>query len=324
MNVATMKILCWLASTGLTAGLSLYIWDFFEHKAEKQRPVDVDYVRAVLQEDPVVAQDVREGLDYETHVKPTFIGMNWTGKEAPPPVEATVSGPVDSGPTYRPISDVLWVILIQEDLENPGGSIAHVTFRDDGLERGLWVGEVLPAPNDFAVVHVIKSEGVEFSFRDLERANEVVAPAMQLADLFGGTAGPSTLYEIPEGRVGARRRPDQTERLGKNTFLLGAEDRLDFAENYAAILTNDVTLRTYYDEDGKRAGIEVQRVKPGSRASRHGALDGDIVISINGHPVASQSEAIQFVKANQDKYTVWEVKILRLGREETIVYVDEN
>ena len=44
------------------------------------------------------------------------------------------------------------------------------------------------------------------------------------------------------------------------------------------------------------------------------------VPTINGHPVNSQQEAISFAKNNSERYSVWEVEVLRLGRIETIVY----
>ena len=73
-------------------------------------------------------------------------------------------------------------------------------------------------------------------------------------------------------------------------------------------------------KDGKRAGVEITEVREGSIAGRHGAQSGDVVISINGTPVGSQQEAIGFAKANSERYSVWTVEVLRLGRVETLVY----
>ena len=76
--------------------------------------------------------------------------------------------------------------------------------------------------------------------------------------------------------------------------------------------------------DGKRSGVELTEVREGSIASRHGAQSGDVVISINGTPVNSQQEAIAFAKNNSERYSVWEVEVLRLGRIETIIYHSSN
>ena len=72
--------------------------------------------------------------------------------------------------------------------------------------------------------------------------------------------------------------------------------------------------------DGKRAGLRVAEVKPGSIAAQHGAQSGDVIISINGHPVSSEQEAIKFVKNNSETTTVWQVVVENLGRQRTVTY----
>ncbi len=42
--------------------------------------------------------------------------------------------------------------------------------------------------------------------------------------------------------------------------------------------------------------------------------------SINGSSVSSKQEAIQFVKNNSERYGVWEVQVMNLGRVRTEVY----
>ena len=65
-------------------------------------------------------------------------------------------------------------------------------------------------------------------------------------------------------------------------------------------------------------------VKPGSVASSHGLSNGDVVKSINGHPVTSKQEAITFVKNNKDVYDKWEVVVESKGRLKTLVYYSPN
>ena len=77
--------------------------------------------------------------------------------------------------------------------------------------------------------------------------------------------------------------------------------------------------KTYF-KDGKRAGVELTEVREGSIVARHGGQSGDVIISINGTPVSSQQEAIAFAKSNAERYSVWEVEVLRFGRVETVVY----
>ena len=71
---------------------------------------------------------------------------------------------------------------------------------------------------------------------------------------------------------------------------------------------------------GKFDGIEIQSVQAGGIAARHGAKEGDIIKSINGHPVTSSSEAITFVKNNQESTSTWIVVVENKGRERTVTY----
>ena len=71
---------------------------------------------------------------------------------------------------------------------------------------------------------------------------------------------------------------------------------------------------------GKFDGIEIQSVVSGSAAARHGAQEGDVIRSINGHPVTSVSEAITFVKNHEGEYSTWEVIVSNRGVERTVTY----
>ena len=223
---------------------------------------------------------------------------------------------------------IIFLMLAVNDLD-PGASFASVELilGDESLE--LRVGDTLPKPNDFAVVHAIKNTGIEFAFKQDGRPNESLAPMSMddgnlITKLGAGGLRVALQDKIPRVKRKPSDRPSQTEELGNNVFLLGTEDLEYFGKNYAAILTNEVQTATYYDENGKRAGIEIKSIASGSVASRHGAQAGDVLISINGQAVSSEHEAINFVKNNQNQYSVWEVVVERLGRRETIVYTDPD
>lgn len=327
MNVPSIKLLCWLSSATLLVGLVLYGYNFFEHQQEKRFPVERDHVQAVLTQDLQVAPDVKEGLDYQDQMKPTFLDMNWTGKPKPKVVVKNPTAVVATGPKYKPVDTVLHILMIMGDADDPGGSAAYVKYVDTTIIGMLTVGFRLPAPNDFAVVHSISADGVEFAFTDGERPNEIVVPSKASTVALIHQVGPGgvrslTPTGLPQADAG-RKRPEQSRQIATNTWELGTDDLEYFEQNVADILTHDVRTSTYFDADGKRAGVEIQSVKVGSIAARHGAQDGDVIISINGHKVSSQQEAIQFVKANQDKYSVWEVAVMRLGKLETLVYTNK-
>lgn len=320
MNVPTIKLLCWLASLGALAGVAKYIYDWVENRDEHREPLETEYVTEVLNENIQVAAEVSEIVAYD-RLKTTFKDMKWTGKPDPKPVVHDEK-PEDKGPRYVPMDQVLAIIMLQVDADDPGGSVADVIYKKERKEAVLRVGQVLEPPYDYAVVHRIHPDGIEFAFKDEERTNEELAMTTITDDLIVRVDGEPMLPSregLPRGRAKEVERPEQTQRVARNNFVIGSGDAQTFANDYQRILTEDVTTDTYW-KDGKRAGVEIQSVKPGSIASRHGAMEGDVVISINGHKVGSEAEAISFVKENQDKYDVWNVKILRFGKEETVVY----
>ncbi len=337
MDVASIKTSSWIVSCALSLGLGYTVWDYLERDGSRRITnsdggeslvvVDPDYVRAVIESDVRLEVDVKEGLAYKGELQRTFLLMNWTGYEAPPEVQPIDQGPVDTGPRYKPLDQVLRVLMLAVDDLDPGSSWAAVALLPDGEQLKLRVGQTLPKPNDFAVVYAIREEGVDFSFTQEGRPNETIVKSRvddgslikMLAD---GDLHQSSKNPIPSVKRDGSKRLDQTTEIANNIFELGAQDVDYFGKNYAAILTDEVRTSTYYDEDGNRAGVEILSVKSGSIASRHGVQTGDVLISINGKPMSSEHEAINFVKNNQGQYSAWEVVVQRLGRRETIVYTD--
>ncbi len=323
MNVSTIKLICWLAALASAGGLSKYSYDWFRTIEERQYPVDTAYVEKVLNADVEVETEVREIVDYE-ELKGTFLQMNWTGEPPKKPVQRR--DPVrPTQPTYKPLSDVIAVFMIRYDTVDPGGSAASITYKKERLDATLHVGDKLMPPYDYAVVHAIKPRGIIFAFTDPERDNEELFPQALAESLIISVDADS--LQVPKGDPMPKASPEdrgnaQTELIAANTYRLGYEDMETFAKDYQRILTEDVTTATYY-KDGKRAGVEIKSVREGSIAARNGAMAGDVLISVNGHKVTSESEAIAFVKANQDKYTTWEVVVLRFGQEETLVYTSK-
>ncbi len=319
MNVPTIKLICWLAALSSAGGLVKYVYDWFDQGGGRQSLVEAEYITDVLTEKIEVKARVMEIVDYE-ELKATFKDMSWTGEPPPKPV-STPTGPVDEAPKHVPISEVLAVIMVQYDTDGPGGSRASVRYRQDKQYASLRVGQFLKPPFDNAVVRRIQPEGVEFAFTDEERNSEVLELAALPSIPFGEAWQPEG-GDFPKPKPG-RERPAQTEQVTRGIFELGHEDVNEFATDYQRILSQDITTATYM-VDGKRAGVEIKSVKAGSIATRHGVVEGDVLISINGHKVTSESEAISYVKQHSDTQTVWEVMILRFGEEQTIVYHSDD
>jgi len=321
MNVSTINLVCWLGALSSFGGLSKYAYTWFETRTERMVPIDRTYIEGILNEEFDFKPEVRQLVRYEDLTR-TFDEMNWTGEPPPPPIDPDDVEKPPEGPKYVPLDTVLSVFMIRFDTDNPGGSVASVTYKKEREDAVLEVGDKLMAPYDYAVVKSIKPRGLVFAFKDIERSDEELFPgALAKTDIIaGGPDGPMLPRTDPLPTKGEEDKGNsETEQIARGVYDLGYEDMEQFGRDYGRILTEDVTTATWMN-DGKRSGVEIQSVRSGSIAARHGAMEGDVLISINGHKVTSESEAVAYVKDNQDSYDVWEVVVLRFGQEETMTY----
>jgi len=337
MNVGTIKTVSYLASVGLLAGLVHQGYEYFT-KDQKQmlEGSDPNRIYDVLNSVEQPAPPRMVGLDYNATILPAIRYFDWTGK--PPVIEESTTGQ-EEGPTVEPedipVSDIASVLAVIERSKNVGESFALIAMKP---EKGgtpmppgyYYVGDALPKPHDNISVFAMRDGGVEFSFADDEREHELLKPPTKfdaslivqrdsLADI---KRAPDRLGgpDIPNVAPGANSTaPKQT--VKKNgIYDIGTDDAREFQENYDDILAG-IDTETYRDpQTGERAGIRIRSVPANGIAARHGVQDGDILISINGNPVSSEQEGIQYVREHSDQYDVWEVRYIRLGVERTEIY----
>ena len=327
MNVGIVKTASYLASTLLLVGVAYVAYDYYTD-GRNRAYFDLKRADSVLNNVKSPAAPRAAALDYEDDIKPAILLSNWTGA-LPEIVEESVSTATDEVVArLTPVSEVLEVLMVLVDERDPGESLCLVRLADlqaDPSDRWFAVGSTAKSPEGEFSVYRITGAGVEFSFEDEEREREFLTPSsLTGADLiesladgteFRTRSGTSLIAIAGQQESDLRARTEQVN----GQFYLGTEDAEAFAQDYQSILSSDVKTRTYM-KDGKRAGVEITEVREGSIAGRHGAQSGDVVISINGTPVGSQQEAFGFAKANSERYSVWTVEVLRLGRVETLVY----
>ena len=327
MNVGLVKTVSYLSSFALLGGVAYVAFDYYTD-GRTRTYFEVARAEKVLNGVEPPAAPRPAALVYETDIRPAVVNFDWTGR--PPAVveEVDPSLTEDVVVQLTPVSEVLEVLMVLVDGDDPGQSLCLVRLADPAAvpqDRWFAIGSTAASPDGEFSVYRITSDGVEFSFADDARAHEFLSPSARR------TSG--LIVSVPEGAPLRKRvvksyiastadtpedLPARTERRN-GQYYLGTEDAAAFASDYQSILSQDVRTRTFM-KDGKRAGVELTEVKEGSIAARHGARSGDVVISINGTPVSSQQEAISFAKANSDRYSVWTVEVLRLGRVETVVY----
>lgn len=336
MNTSQLKLLTWTTAGILGAGLAAYVGWFVLHRHEFDVGVPESRLLEVLSDVEAVEQKSEVVLPYDS-VAAAIIDLNWTGK--PAPVVAAVE--TEQQPIETPrdeLAKLVVVMLVSFDAEAPLESrcvlkytpLARVTSPPPtapGSAPG-WVkavGDRLDAPLNHVRLEAVHPDGVEFAFDDEARANEVVRPAEIPLKGIPRFDDESQLVRRTND-LGIQRRgvdgptPVRTELVGEGIYRIGSEDARMFEQNYADILAREVAWQPHRDSRGRPDGIQITQVQSDSVAYSHGVSTGDVIKSINGHPVTSPQEAIAFVKNNKDNYSKWEVEVESKGRLKTLVY----
>ncbi|MDP6408010.1 MAG: PDZ domain-containing protein [Planctomycetota bacterium] len=338
MNVSQVKGASWLTAAGLTALLGWYVLTFVG---------GLDALRALFPEnakdvltDVDQAEEVEVNLVSAKAVERAFYDLNWTGAPPPPPPPEP-EAPEPERPRYVPVANLVKVLFTLHDEGHSDRSTVFLVYLPaagvDGAGGGqgatgvggvsLSVGDRLAAPHTAVRVHAVSALGVTFAFDDAERQFELLSvgafdpqSVIVRTDEDGIVTPPRRHIPRVNGRA-AWAFQKKTSLVAKDHYALGLEDQLDFGEDFAGILAREVRHRRHRDpRTGRYDGIELTAVEPGGVAARHGAQSGDIIKSINDHPVASSSEAINFVKNNKDNFTTWVVVIENKGKQRVVTY----
>jgi len=345
MNINSIKAACWLLSAVVTAGVGYYVWDFQNRQDEiLGQKYTAEEVRdildsAVVPEGPVSSLVDRRAIerayyfDRANRQLPNL--LDWTGAPPPKVVERT---PVETEPVEQPkkrMADAIVVTMIAEELGDAQRSRAWIRYKPesgvqtkpDEFPAMVRVGDSLRTPLEYATIKAITADdGITFGFSEEGMEDELVPygiydPGFAIYKVDGDNPerSPERREDIPRLDT-AIWRPERTTQID-DTWHVGTEDAEDFGQDFGGIIAREVRHRRHYNpKTGKYDGIELQEVKPGGKMAAHGAESGDVIKSINGHPVTSTSEAIDFVKNHKDEYDTWKVVIENKGKERTMIY----
>lgn len=341
MNVNRLKTLSWLAALGVGGYLGYFIYGFLEERREGFQEITEEEQTRWLGEDAVgKVEKPKSNIVAYKRVQAGFHELNWTGKEAPKPVEKSPEELPGYKPPLKPVADLLKVLMIQVDSVTPEGSRAVVTYTDqqllaaaasDSELRVLRPGQKLSRPYEYIEVAEIKVEGVLFRFngeeeREPELISTVEHPGAALAQIFKLTDG-DVLYQPPSStRITQSDNPnpwnfDEITMIGRNDYRVGIKDLEYMEANYSRILSQDVRYRQRRNpRTGQVEGLEVTHVNGGSIPERAGLAKGEVIKSINGHKVTSLNGAIAYVKKEADTTDTWIVVMEKQGREYTRTY----
>jgi hypothetical protein len=344
MNIGQIKVFSWGTVGLLTVGLGVYVAFFVRDLDSKRRPPDRDKIQAALEAAEPAKPKAADLVSYEDVRRlylpscerckdnPNCRHLNWTGKPPPPPAATTVAD-ANVKPPVVPVAELVKIQMVQVDLSDPKLSKVGLKYRpkstiQNNVAAGVYLlheGDHLASPHQYARIESINSQGVVFAFDDKGRESEAISPdEFDLKSTIvqvdpNGVIMP-TIAGIPKGSA-APWRPNKTTPFGQNRYMLGLEDVAYANDNYPKILAEDVRTGRHQDpRTGKYDGIEIQSVNPGSFAERHGAEEGDVIKSVNGHPVTSVQEAISYAKMNASQFSTWEIVVERNGKLQTFYY----
>ena len=336
MNTAKTKLIAWSVAGLLGAGLCLYVGTFLvAFRSHLKNSVTTDQMRRVLDNTPEIIAQAEDIVPYD-RVEAALIKANWTGVEPKKAVDTTPK-PVVPETSKEGVEALVKIHGFKADTRVAEGglvvlqylSASQVPQNRNARNKSMvtvGVGSRLAKPIDHITIVGIDERGVEFGFDDEEREHEFLQPG----DLtLGGrivTVDPDQVrvreVDVFQRAANYSTSPKETMQLSPTRFRVGTEDSVVIADDYSRILSEDVRLGRHRDPvSGRWDGIEVETVRPNSIAARHGVKTGDVIKSINGHPVTSTQEAISFVKNNQDAFDRWEVVVSNMGQQRTVVYL---
>lgn len=332
MNTAQAKLFAWSSAGVLGAALSFYMVNFARNQDETRQTVTLQQMKKVLEGVKESAGTEETGPIAYDEIKRTWINLNWSGREKDKVTVAPEQAPAQE-PSKMEVAKLLKVLAVSWVPSKPEESSCYVKYSQEArvsspaVKSGVAmkrIGDKLDEPHGTVRIHQITADGVEFAFADAARAHETLT--VQEYDLMPHIVrvGDGQDPQMPEEREFPRaqtygQHPQRTIRIGPNQIKVGTEDAQYISENYDRIFANELRIEPHRDpRTGKRDGIELVDVKPDSIAAAHGAKSGDVIKAINGHPVKSQQEAIQFVKTNANLYDKWEILIENMGQERTV------
>jgi hypothetical protein len=337
MNPAQAKIASWALATVTGAALCIHVFASIKTHADQARNVSTEEMTTRLTATPEIVKGGADSKVAYDDVRAALIDYKWNAPPPPTQAERAAKAP-EPEPVASTIDKLVKVLGYSVDGDDPAGGKAILKYLPEArvpppkLEPGQiardgvlkYVGDRLDSPISHIRVVAVTPDGVEFAYDD-ERPNEVLTPAeYDLSTRMSYVDAADLKERRPEFNIPVARGqsiPTETTALGRNRFRLGTEDMQTIGEDFSRILSEEVHTRRHRDPNtGRYDGIEITSVAEGSIASRHGARSGDVIKSINGHPVTSPPEAIAFVKNNQDMYDKWEVVVSNLGQERTVTY----
>jgi hypothetical protein len=330
VHVRQWRALIWLGTVGLAALAGWNVWQIVQkmQKGEYQSRSSSDFEQIIggatgsLDETEVRAADWTK--DYRALREAPLHGFV---KEPPKPVDTTPKE--EPVPTEKPITEVLTVTAITQAPDDRGRVV--VKYKDDTAkpttdEVVLKIGAALTHPYSSAPydgsLKEIRGDTAIFSWfgKDAEVHPKRREESAKTADKTkkgepGSKSFDGSLTDAEREALTNAKNKEKTIAYAPDSYVVGTKDAAGFAENAEDYL-REANIMDRKGADGKRE-VVVGTIRPGSYLARtYDLQSGDSLISINGTPVSTKTEAYSYVRDHGDlsKYVV---VLKRKGREVT-------
>ena len=344
MNIRKLKSLLWFAAFLALLGAGWTFWDILQGKKTenryKARPLE--YYHEVLQRDGnaegvmfVAGPTSYAEKDYKKIWEARIDGSVEPVVEVKGPgskdENAVVEVPLEPLDSVLKVGMVLWSPdplnrLIAVEYMSDAGGVAGGGTATKQRRLHLTQGEPLREPYDEGryMGKVLRIERQQVVFQWGGEGEEVVlTPGLDSSgtglpiDQRTFAAQEDLSGEFPDWPEESLQRDDGSWVFGRNdmAYLQGDGAR--------EVMEEQIQARTITPKDGGRSELELTKVEPGSMPARFGMQSGDRIISVNGHPMSSKAEAINWGKNNPNE-PVYDVLYTRRGVEQHLIIHGED
>ncbi len=323
MNIKLLKKLLWMMNALLVLGVVGVVLKFFLFL-----PASAKQSRSA---EDILGQVIQQGRRTIERDKPdppiTYRNTHELAINGAPPPPPEVIGPGSEQPKVSPLArnyELAWQMLDPEGW----GSYAHLLKLSDQTIISVEVGEMVDGAWKLIRVGV---DDAEFEDETSGTTVTLVRKRSEIVDLDSGVSetGSANPSGPGFGSDGRERTPEEDFKLGpikgalkktENHYEMPVEEAGWWGRNYEQV-ANQVALQPVKDpETGRPDGVLVKKITAGSMAQRRGLLPGDKIKSVNGTPVNSRQDAINYYKGPGKGLNRYLVVIERKGRLITLTY----
>jgi len=304
MNVNRVRSLLIVLNIGLAGATGYTVYHEFDTKKARTKQTTDFYDQ--LTKDVSAAPKATRTNTARVSIKDSDL-VDFTG-DKPKVVEVERPQSVATSRTITPVADQIKLVTISVHPDRTLSKVAlsRKSAPDLPSERlSFGEGDVIPFAGD-AVVLEIRAKEVVFQNGDNQ---ETVQIPETPSGPSGGASGGSSSKPMDSGA-----RPFGTyveSKKDSGTIMIKSGGSIALEREGESVLQGVVWSTTEGAKGVQQ--LRVDKVPPGSLLAQHGVQDGDILVSVNGQPMSTKSEVVDYVKSHKTTY-LFEVVIQRQGR----------